>query len=138
MDEKSFEINFMYIRDHLENISTKIEKLNDKQEAMNVVLTENTVIVKEHERRSTTHEKWAEKTEERFNTALNNITVIDSNVRRIDDDLVPIKKHVKKVAKVFNFLTGIPVVLKIAIMIITIASSVYGICVLIFQLMSKG
>lgn len=64
----------------LEKILEKQEKLSEKQETMNIVLAENTLILKEHERRSIANEeavqmlreeiKPLQKHKDAFNTAM--------------------------------------------------------------------
>lgn len=83
----------------LEKLLDKQEKLSDKQEIMNVILAENTVILKEHERRSLANEQAVE---------------------LIREEIKPIQKHVDSVHTALKLLGALSVLIGIFVGIVKI------------------
>jgi methyl-accepting chemotaxis protein len=135
MENKSIE--FEFLREQISQINKNVEKLADSQIKMNSVLIENTVIVKEHERRSTAFEGWAAKFEERMGSLNLGMSNVNSELIRIDEELKPIRSHVKKVSKIINFIDGVPVLLKFTVLVFTILSAMYGAFLVIHSLMPR-
>lgn len=135
MDNKSLE--FEFLKEQISQINKNVEKLADSQADMNTVLIENTVIVREHERRSTAIESWASKFESRMGNFTSGLNTLNNDCIRIEKDLTPIKNHVKRVNKIVNFMDGVPVVLKVTVLVLTIVSSMYGFFMVIHTLMPR-
>lgn len=129
MDNKAIVVSIDFLKEQIKTLNDSVVKLSDHQVEMNNVLIENTVIVKEHERRSLAIEGWAKEA----NTFLQTIS---SKIESIDKEIDPIQTHVQKVSKIVNFLDGVPVVLKVTVFVLTIISSLYGAFVIIHTLMS--
>jgi hypothetical protein len=76
----------------LEKLLDKQEKLSEKQEDMNIILAENTVILKEHERRSLANEEA---------------------VILIREEIKPIQKHVDSVHTGLKLMGAVSIIISI-------------------------
>jgi methyl-accepting chemotaxis protein len=131
MDNKQVEINLERIKEKIDNLNNHIVKISNNQEDMNRVLIENTIIVREHERRSTAFESWAEVAKENMSVMTITLNKIAHHVDLVEDQIEPIKQHVDRVNKIVNFINGIPAVVKVIVGFITILSALYGLFIFI-------
>jgi chromosome segregation ATPase len=126
-----FEAHMTQIHKNMDAMNNNIVKLFERQDDMNVVLTKNTVVVKEHHARSNRFETVVEEISERFvelgNQFIELKTEVRSNISDLEDDIEPIKNHVSQVSDFFGFIRTMPKFLKTIVLILTIASSSIGI-----------
>lgn len=129
MDNKALAVSIEFLKDQIKSLNENVEKISDSQIEMNKVLIENTIIVKEHERRSLAIEGWAKE-------ANNVLQAISTKTEVIDKELTDMQTHVNKVSKIVNFLSGVPVVVKVIVSVFTVLSSLYGAFIIFHTLMS--
>lgn len=133
-NNKGIEITIVHIHEQINRLNGSVEKLADNQNRMNEVLIRNTQIVDEHQRRSISLESWVDGLEKRLTDIAVSVGIVDKDVKRVDDEIKPIKEHVAEVASIVSFIKGISPVLKVILMLVTLISSAYGLFVFINSL----
>lgn len=133
-NNKGIEITIVHIHEQINRLNGSVEKLADNQSRMNEVLIRNTQIVDEHQRRSISLESWVDGLEKRLTDIAVSVGIVDKDVKRVDDEIRPIKEHVAEVTKIVSFIKGVSPVLKVILMLVTLISSAYGLFVFINSL----
>lgn len=133
-NNKGIEITIVHIHEQINRLNGSVEKLADNQNRMNEVLIRNTQIVDEHQRRSISLESWVDGLEKRLTDIAVSVGIVDKDVKRVDDEIRPIKEHVAEVTKIVSFIKGVSPVLKVILMLVTLISSAYGLFVFINSL----
>jgi len=138
MDNKSIAVSIDFLREQVRSLNETVEKIADSQLEMNKVLIENTVIVKEHERRSTAFEGWAVEANKTLRDVSFSVNRLHGEIIYVEKQLTPIQTHITKVTKIVNFLDGVPVTLKVIVLSGTVLSALYGVFIVIHTLIMSG
>lgn len=121
----------------VENVNSNVISVNKEITELKVNVAENNVILEQHHARSTHLEGIVDVVRESMNELTNKTVAINTNVKNIDNDLRPIKQHVKKVNRYITLVNGIPLVFKFIISLFVLTSSGYGFYSVIVKLL-KG
>ena len=126
VDREVFDVHMKNIESNLTNLHRLVEKLFEKQEDMNVVLTNNTTIVNQHHARSNKLEKEFGNLSEVLSRLSECVARLEDKIKTVDDDLIPVKNHVTKINKTLSVYEGIPLAFKIVAGIVAFSLSMFG------------
>lgn len=112
--------------DLVESVNETLAKVNDEVTSLKVNMGKNNVVLKQHHSRSTHLEGIVETVQSALAELTRKITSINTNVKNVDNDLKPIKEHVKKVDKYITIASGIPLFFKLIFWGFIFVSSAYG------------
>jgi len=135
-NDKLIQMSIKHLHDQVSSLSNAVQKLADNQTAMNEILIRNTVTVEDHHKRSTTIEIWAAKVEDRYAETNKAVIDISNTIQNLNKTVTKHDAHVTRVDKIVNFIDGIPVVLKVVLMIVTIVSGLYGLFTFIQKILA--
>ena len=112
--------------DLVENVNDNLGKINDEITVLKVNMGKNNVILTQHHSRSTHLEGIVETTQKVLMELTKKITSINTNMQNVDEDLKPIKVHVKKVNRIITIAEGVPLFSKLIFWAFLFISSGYG------------
>ena len=137
VNKEVFEHNMKTIHKSLDRLTKLVEKLFDKQDEMNTVLTKNTVVVKEHHLRSNRLEHISETISKQVVAMGKQLTETIVKVSELYSDIQPIKTHVSEIDKTVGVIKGIPTVLKVILTVLMIATSSIGLFTIVKDIANK-
>lgn len=112
--------------DLVENVNDNLGKVNEEITGLKVNMGKNNVVLKQHHSRSTHLEGIVETIQKALTELTKKIASINTNMKNVDEDLKPIKAHVKKVNRFINMAEGVPLFFKFIFWSFIFVSSGYG------------
>jgi chaperonin cofactor prefoldin len=102
-----------------------------------ITMTENTVIVKEHERRSLSAEKWLTQLQAATNALEKEYLMLKGQLKTLIEEKKSAKESIKETEKTLNIFRSIPEILKFFALLAGTASALYGAYALIEKMVNK-
>jgi t-SNARE complex subunit (syntaxin) len=113
LSKQLFELHIKSINTSIEKMDNSIIKIFERQDQMNVTLAKNTVVVREHHLRSTRLENITEEMLQTIQNISTELSKVKLEVKRLDNDVKPIKEHVGNLDKSVTFITNLPKAVKL-------------------------
>lgn len=127
MDKTVLEIHLESIQRNQKEMNDSIVKLFEKAEEMNLELKENTIVLKQHHRRSTKLEEIQLDFGEQMQNFSDNMKLLSGKLKRLDETVKPIKAHVDSMDVTISWIKTIPTGVKIASGIVIFITGLFGI-----------
>lgn len=133
--KSSMEVYADLINSRLDRVENTMGKIFDRLDDNNKSLAQLTAVVDEYQRRSHSTDRFIELVKDSFLKIQTEVTALDKEMANVKEnftkDLKPIKDHVEKVSKTYNFFSGIPLAVKIIVSVFTLFTSGYGLFTII-------
>jgi len=114
------------INKRLDRFDDLFDKIYSKMDENNTILSKLTVIVDEHQRRSTALEKIVDVMKESFAYIQQDLLKLAREIKDVSEDVEPLKLEMVKVTKTYHFFSGVPIVVKGLLLICTLTTSLFG------------
>ena len=109
-----------------ERIYDLIGGVKDELSEMKVTLAENTVIMKEHHKRSTRLETIVEAMKKPLEAITTKVLALDKDIVAIGAVMKPVTSHVEKIDKILIRFSAVPMIMKLLLFLFGFATSGLG------------
>jgi hypothetical protein len=98
LSKEVFEVHMRYLKESVDSLRDCFIKLDHRLDEQDKILLRNTVTVEIHEKRSTNLEAIHKET-------VDTLQAMSRRISEMEDDILPIKKHVESVSSFMSFLS---------------------------------
>ena len=114
------------IDSRVEKIDSKIDKIKETQSEQGVVQAQNTIILRQHEQRSTKLEDWVSKIHGAHVSMEDKINSFGFEISDIKKSELSVTNHIHKINSYLGIFKSVPVMLKFSLLLLAFVSGVYG------------
>ncbi len=110
----------------VQRLEDKIDKVQETQTEQGIIQAENTVILRQHEQRSTKLEDWVSKIYGIYLALEQQVKEVVVKVNTIEESEATVTTHINKINSYLSVFKAVPKILKFVLLVGGVVSTIYG------------